>query len=274
MTLVADNITCGYDPRTPVLRGLSAKFEPGSLTAIIGPNGAGKSTLLRTLLGVLTPTAGRVTLDRRSVHEMSAKHRARAIVYVPQRSSLAFSYTARAVVAMGMYADGPRADISAVDAALAQVGLSSCAETPFEKLSAGQQQRVTLARALAQLTLSASASDGDAAPDRARVVLADEPVASMDPRQALSAMAALRGLARERGLTVVVAMHDLASVLREADHALVLGSDGRVVASGPTAEAVTPAVLEQVFGVPFQAVESAGRVVAMLPEPARHGTTD
>lgn len=268
MPLHAQNVTGGYDPRTPVLRDVTAAFEPGTLTAIIGPNGAGKTTLLRALLGVLGLSAGRVTLDGCEVRAMPAAGRARSIVYVPQRSSLAFAYSARAVVAMGLYAEGSHADGRpdgrAVTAALERVGLSQAADAPFETLSAGQQQRVTFARALAQLSITRpDAGAGNAPPSR--VLLADEPVASMDPRHALATMAELRGLAR-RGVAVVVAMHDLTSVLRDADRTLVLGSGGTVTAHGPTVEVLTPGVLRGAFGVPFLPVESGGRVVALVPQ--------
>ncbi len=262
MPLRADSITCGYDATKPVLRGLTASFSPGALTAIIGPNGAGKTTLLRALLGVLTPSAGRVMLDDIDLTAMTAARRARSIVYVPQRSSLAFAYTARAVVAMGLYADQASLNQSVVAAALEQVGLSNVADTPLATLSAGQQQRITFARALAQLSLSSGGAGKASAP---RVLLADEPVASMDPRHALATMAALRDLARQ-GVAVVVAMHDLSSVLRDADQTLVLGSSGAVIAAGLTDAVLTPAVVREAFGVPFQAIESGGRVVALLPQ--------
>ncbi len=258
MSLLADNITCGYDPGRPVLRALTATFNPGTLTAIIGPNGAGKTTLLRALLGVLVPSSGKVTLGDADVHAMHATRRARSIVYVPQRSSLAFAYSARAVVAMGLYAEGTRAGQSIVDAALRRVGLAKAAESPFATLSAGQQQRVTMARSLAQLSLSTE-NPG------ARALLADEPVASMDPKHSLSTMAELRRVAAE-GVAVVVAMHDLSSVIRDADRVLVIGASGTKIAEGPTVETLTPGALGEAFGVPFRAIESGGRVVAMLPE--------
>lgn len=263
MTLHVEHVTCGYNPRVHVLRDVSASFEPGTLTAIVGPNGVGKSTLLRVMLGVITPNQGKVTLGGVEVASMPARRRARSIVYVPQRSSLAFAYSARAVVAMGLYAEGAHADGRAIDAALARVRLTECAEAPFASLSAGQQQRVTFARALAQLS-SAPPALGASASRPTRALLADEPAASMDPRHALSAMAELQRMARE-GVAVVVAMHDLTSVLRDADRTLVLGPGGRVTAHGPTAEVLTPDALREAFGVPFLALESGGRVVAMVP---------
>jgi iron complex transport system ATP-binding protein len=181
---------------------------------------------------------------------LSHRERAARIGYVPQRPSLAFAFTVRQVVRLGLFASG-RADGGAADAALRAVDLAGRADEPFGVLSVGQQQRATLARVLAQL-------HGRPGP----IILADEPVSAMDPRHALETMTLLRSIAAAGG-SVLVVLHDLTLALRWSDTALVLDSDGRLIADGPSAESLDPAVLEGVFGVRFERLGAA--LIPSLP---------
>jgi len=254
MALAATNLTFAYRAGAPVLRGLTARFEPGSLTAVLGPNGSGKTTLLRLLLGLLAPTGGDVLLDGRRLHAMPEHERAARLAYVPQRPSVAFGFSLLDIVSLGC---GPRAPAAratrAARDALASVGLLERARTPFAELSAGQQQRAVLARALAQL-------DSTTADPPACALLADEPTSAMDPRHALEAMDLLGRQARA-GRAVVVVLHDLAAALRFADRALVLDARGAPAASGPVREALRDPVLRRVFDVEFLELSDADRAV-------------
>ena len=252
MTLRAEDLHFGYRPRAPVVRNVSFGLAQRAVTALVGPNGAGKSTLLRLLLGTLTPQAGRVTLDGRPLAALGHRERAARIGYVPQRASLAFAFTVRQVVRLGLYAAG-RADGGAVDGALRAVDLAPRADEPFGVLSAGQQQRATLARVLAQL-------HGRPSP----IILADEPVSAMDPRHALETMTLLRGIAAAGG-SVLVVLHDLTLALRWADRALVLDAEGRLVADGPAAESLEPSVLGGVFGVRFDRIGDRALIPSLPP---------
>jgi iron complex transport system ATP-binding protein len=258
VSLRADAVSFAYPGGPAVLDRIDAEFPPGQLTAVLGPNGAGKSTLLKTLIGTLVPTSGRVTLGSTPVGALSPAHRAAALIYIPQHSALAFPFTTRAVVGMGLLTSPTRPSDPAVDQALERVGLLDRAETEFGTLSAGQQQRATLARALAQRSLPP--------PPGPRALIADEPAGALDPAHALAAAAILKRLAGE-GLIVVAAMHDLSAVLRDADRVLLMDAAGRVAAQGPTASTLTPQALGAVFGVPFHALEVGGRTVAMIPTP-------
>lgn len=255
--------TRGGGAAAPVLAGVSLRLAPGRLTAIIGPNAAGKSTLLKLLLGLLQPKAGRVELDGAGLEAMSHAQRVRALAYVPQSSSLAFSYATRDVVAMGRLVEGGSGSAEAVDAALARVDMLAQADVPFAHLSAGQRQRVTLARALVQLELACEGT---------RVLLCDEPVSAMDPRHALEAMSLLRDLAVRKGVAVGVVLHDLSAALRFADDAVALGADGRVLAAGLAAEVLRAEVLERLFGVAFVVVQQPGVRAVVVGEAS--GTLD
>ncbi len=245
--LAAHAISFAYTPGVPTLRDLSAAFPAGTFTAIIGPNGAGKSTLLRLLLGVLDPSQGRVTLDDRPLADLTRHQRARRLAYAPQRSSVAFAFSARAVVALGRFAADSAEHHPAVDHALRAVDMLAQAATTFGNLSVGQQQRVTLARALAQLDLPAPSSGQGARP----FLLLDEPVSAMDPAHALHAMGLLRALA-DAGVGVVAVLHALALVARYADRVVALGASGSPLAQGPTRDILRPDLLGELFGAEFR----------------------
>lgn len=246
MPLAARDVTYSYRPGRPILSGVSVEVLPGSITALIGPNGGGKSTLLRLLAGLLTPETGGVTLDAQPVHRLPARVRARRLAYLAQRAELAFAYPLRRVVAFGAFAAGGDGSGRA-DAALDRVGLLPRADEPFAHLSAGQQQLASLARALVQL----GEGPGE------RYLLADEPMAAMDPAHARLAGGLLRELA-SAGVGVMVVVHDLTMALRLADRAVLLDGGGRVRAGGPASEALTPEGLEAVFGVPFARLGAPG----------------
>ncbi len=285
------NLTALARPRTgrvssrAILGGVSAAFPAAGLTAIVGANGVGKTTLLRTLLGLLTPDSGRVLLHERDLAAYSARDRARTLAYVPQRAEGAHGFSVREMVAMGRYAiagnssapAAPPPDHTAeVHAALARLSLLDRAAEPFGTLSAGQQQRALLARALAQLS-----AGREGASLTGKVLLADEPVAAMDAGHALSTLALLRSLA-DAGLCIVCVMHDLNLVLRMATHVVALGPPRPastpssaapdiepdhagciVVGHGPPGEIITPEIMGPLFGASFERVEGP-RAAALI----------
>ncbi len=257
--LEVKDLRFAYAGGPPILPGISHVFAPGKLTAIVGPNGAGKSTLLRLLAGLLIPDGGDVLAGGTSVRTMSAAARASRLVYIPQRSSVAFAFTVRQVVAMGRLAAGEGPSSPAVARAIEQAELAYVADAPVGHLSVGQQQRVTLARALAQV----DRGDGQFG---ATALLADEPVSAMDPAHAVRTMAVLRALV-ERGLSVVVVLHDLGLVLRTADEVLLFDASGQIVGAGPVGSTLTAATAASVFQTPFDAlVDPAGRVAGLAPK--------
>lgn len=197
----------------------------GQLSAIVGPNGSGKTTLLRALSGLI-PYAGQVSIEGRELRSLQPAERARLLAYLPQTSALSAMLSVREVVALGRYATHPgwlaptAKDDDGVKAALARLNLTALSDHAYPKLSGGQQRLVLLARALAT---------------GARILLLDEPTASLDVKHALESFAVLGELARD-GYCVVVVLHDLDDVRRHARHAVLLGA-GRVRSSGAPGEA-------------------------------------
>ncbi|RMH27318.1 MAG: ABC transporter ATP-binding protein [Planctomycetota bacterium] len=250
MTLACREIDYAYRRGEPVLRGVSASFPAGSVTAIVGPNGAGKSTLLRLLAGVAAPEAGSITLAGRALASLTPRRRAARLALVAQRPTVAGAFTVEDVVRLGRYAL-PRDD-GAVRAALDALDLTAMRHAAVPELSVGQRQRVAIARALAQLGGKAEGAG----------LLLDEPTAALDPLWALAVFELLRAQARA-GACVVMVVHDLTAALNHADHAVIL-QGGRVAGAGPVEEALTPAALAPIFGVGFAAVGSGG-VRALVP---------
>ncbi len=254
------DVRFGYEHGAVIVDGVTAALRPGRMTAMIGPNAAGKTTLLRLMLGQLQPWSGQVEWDGRVVGELYPSQRARRMAYVPQRGGVSFAFTVRQVVEMGRFAQPARP--RAVDEAMRRCDLAPVADRIFAHLSGGQQQRVMLARAMAQLA--------DAVPGR--VLLADEPVSSMDLLHVRQTMDHLRHLATE-GVAVLVVLHDLTLAARYADDVWLVDG-GRLLASGPWQAVLTTQVLDPVYGVELTAVTVPGsdRPVFVVAPAAAAGT--
>jgi iron complex transport system ATP-binding protein len=222
----------------PVLRGISASLHAGRLTCLLGPNAAGKTTMMRLLLGQLEPTRGSVHIDGQPIASWSLPRRAAVVSYVPQRASVSFGYTVEQVVTMGRFALPGKPEV--VARAMAQCELTDLRLRIFSQLSVGQQQRVLLARAMAQ------AADGG------RVMLLDEPGSAMDILHVHQMMRQLRALA-DGGMAVLAIVHDLNLAARYADDVWLL-NDGCMVADGRWDEVLTTAMLEPVYRVKLRAL--------------------
>jgi iron-siderophore transport system ATP-binding protein len=236
--LALRGVSAGYGART-VLHDVDLDIAAGEWIAIVGPNGAGKSTLLRLITGLLAPTRGEILVDGRSLARMDREEVARQIAVVPQPSSLPFSASVEAVVALGRLPHEDRlrglrpVDRAAVAGAIERVGLGRLVGRDVRELSLGERQLVLLAVAIAQ-----------AAP----IVLLDEPTVHLDIRHQFDVMDLLADLNRRDGRTVVTVLHDLHLAARRIPRIVVV-ADGRVVADGPPGEALNGDRIRDVFAV-------------------------
>ncbi|MEE4117822.1 MAG: ABC transporter ATP-binding protein [Paracoccaceae bacterium] len=231
MTLLGlDGLTVHRGP-CPVVDGVSLTIGEGELVGLIGPNGAGKTTLMRAALGLL-PHLGESSLVR-----LSPRERARRAAWMPQMREIAWPVSVERLVTLGRLPHlGARratdADRAAVARALEWMDLAAFAGRPATELSGGEQARVLIARALAQ---------------EAPLLMADEPVAGLDPAHQIATMALFRRLA-EAGKGALVSLHDLGLAARHCTR-LVLLHKGRLVAEGPPGAVLTEGNLRDVFGV-------------------------
>ena len=221
----------------PILNCVSLHAAAGSVTALIGPNGAGKSTVLKAVIGVV-PSIGVITVDSVDLRQLDPRRRAKAVAYVPQRSQLTAPLTCHEVVAMGRFAHGvglvrlTGSDAATVAAALRATDAEHLAERIFPDLSAGEQQRILIARALAT---------------GAGVIALDEPGANLDLGHIRALEQLLRRLADD-GRAILAVVHDPAQVLRLADHTVLLAA-GRVEASGAPPAVLTSAAASAAFAI-------------------------
>lgn len=242
-----DHLTMTLGGRT-VLKDVCFTLEPGRVTAIIGPNGAGKTSLIRVLAGLLP---GTVQLDGKPLAALSPVERARRIGYLPQDGEPAWNVTAHELVALGRLPHRGRlaapsaADTEAIASALAATDTTQFADRTIDTLSGGERARVKMARVLA----------GD--PDW---ILADEPLANLDPPHQRDMLALLRAAANA-GKGAVAILHQLDAAAL-ADDVLILKNGARI-AFGPVREVMTPANLEIAFGMAFDVIAHQGRIAIL-----------
>lgn len=236
--LYTEKLTLAYD-RTVVIAGMNITIPGGQITALIGPNGCGKSTLLRGLARLLAPKSGAAYLDGKAIHRLPTRELAKQLGILPQSPVAPEGLTVRELVAQGRYPhqrwfqQWAVADEAAVVRALELTGMTALAGRPVDALSGGQRQRAWIAMTLAQET---------------NVILLDEPTTFLDLAHQIEVLQLLERLNRNERRTIVMVVHDLNHATRHA-HYLIALKAGAVVAAGPPAEVVTPALLRTVFGV-------------------------
>lgn len=232
-----------------VIDGVSLEISTGDIVGILGPNGSGKTTLLRLLSGVLAPKTGTVTLDGSEVPRLPRRSLAQRVALVPQETSLAFDYTVLEIVLMGRYPhlgafeiEGPD-DLASAMHALEATGTAQFADRLFRTLSGGEKQRVVIASALAQLDA------GTGRPVAGKVLMLDEPTASLDLKYQFEIAAVLRRLHDATGLTILLSTHDLRFAMTLCTRVVLL-SAGRILAQGSPREVMTPELVAKLFDVP------------------------
>ena len=236
-SLTAENLCVTLGGKA-VLQDVSMRFMPGQVTAVVGPNGAGKSTLLTCLAGLRQPDTGAVRMGDQDIAALSPRARARRVGFLPQIPEVAWALDVRTLVGLGRIPHtGARGlteqDHHAVSAALAATATEDLAHRSVTTLSGGERARVLLARAMA----------GDP-----QWLLADEPLAGLDPGHQLDTAALMRRTVRGATRGIVVTLHDLHIALRLADRVIVI-ANGRLLADDTPQGALTPEVLAAAYGI-------------------------
>jgi iron complex transport system ATP-binding protein len=235
--LALRDVTAGY-AGTAVLHGVSLAVDEGSFVGLIGPNGSGKTTLLRVASGVLAPTAGEVLLQGGRVDAIDRRELARTMACLSQELVLDLPFTVRQVVLMGRAPHLPRVggeserDHTIAERCMALADVTGLADRPITETSGGERQRAFIAMCLAQ---------------EPHVLLLDEPTSHLDIAHQLAILDLIRGLNRDRGLTVVAVLHDL-NLAAEYCDAVALLDRGAVGAFGPPAEVLTAEAIAAVYG--------------------------
>ena len=252
--LSATDISVRLGGRT-IVDNASVALSAGEFVALVGPNGAGKTTLLKALAG-LVPAFGEVAFEGQAASSLKAREKARHLAYLPQGHSFSWPLPAGEIVALGRYPHAdPFSPVSdkdreAVAHALDITGTKDFADRIVTTLSGGERARVALARGLAT---------------QAKVLLADEPIMSLDPRHQFVVMDVLRHAARAGGAVLAV-IHDLALASRYATRVLVL-EKGRIVADDRPELALNPQRIAEIFGVEVDMIRIGDTQVPLVTKP-------
>ena len=229
-----------------VLSDISLQVQAGTILGVIGPNGAGKTTMIRSLSGVLSPVSGRISVAGDDLAALSTAERARRVAVVPQARNLPPAFTGWELVLLGRtphlnwLGNVSRKDEECVRQALERASALDLANRRVGELSGGEQQRLLLARALAQ---------------EAPLLLLDEPTTHLDLKYQIGLLEQVRSLASQENLAVVIALHDLNLVSRYSDQVALL-VNGEMRALGSPAEVLQPDLLGQVYQLNLQIIHN------------------
>jgi len=243
LKLVIKDLSFSYSS-SPVLKGVNLAVEMGEVLSIVGPNGSGKSTLLKCINRILKTKHNTVFVDGKDVSKLNLKELSKIMGYVPQSSVSVFPFTVFDVVMMGrtpyIHWSPSEEDYEIVAETLNFLGLSELAMRYFNELSGGEQQKVIIARALAQ---------------QPQILLLDEPTSNLDIKHQLEILCILKDLARSKHCSVIMAMHDLNMASRFSDKMLML-KDGCIFAVGTPEEVLTEENIEAVYGIKARVTKS------------------
>ena len=220
-----------------ILENINLEVGEGEVLTILGPNGSGKTTLLRCIAGIINPEEGQIFINGNKIKKLKKEELARKISYVPQNEDGSFPATVFDTVLMGrkpyLTWNPSNKDLEVVSATLGFLGLKEFALRDFNELSGGEKQKVLIARAIVQ---------------QAQIMLLDEPTSNLDLRHQLEVLEIIRRLADERGISVIMATHDLNLAPRYSDE-LVMLKNGKVFCLGKPKQVITPENIKAVYQV-------------------------
>ena len=246
MMLKISDLVFSYNGH-PVLEDVAFSLNPGELLAVLGPNGAGKTTLLKCINAIHRPKGGAVYVDGVNVRELTPVAVSRKVGYVAQRNETSRMTTFDAVL-MGRRPHVrwgvSRHDLETVEAAIKQLGLAELSTRYIDQVSGGELQKIAIARALVQ---------------EPRLMLLDEPTASLDLKNQVDILRMIHRVVREHHMAAVMTLHDLNTALRWADKCIFL-KKGRIFYAGPPL-AVDAGIIETVYGLPVDVYEQGGRLM-------------
>ncbi len=253
MIINIDGIEFGYSS-TPVLKDVTAVLKGPKFISILGPNGVGKSTLIHCINKILTPDTGTVMIDGRDVKEITIKEMAKMVGYVPYSANDTFPLTVVDTVLMGRHPHSHRgsldSDLDIVYDTLEMLGILDLAMRSFNELSAGQHQKVMLARGLAQ---------------EPKILLLDEPTSNLDVRHQLEVAKMLKRLSREKDILVIMICHDINIAAKYSDE-IILMHGGSVFDVGTPNEVITSENLRIVYGVDSKVIDDDGAPHVILKD--------
>lgn len=258
--LEVNGVTFGYEQQ-PLLYDVHVRVRKGEMVGLLGPNGSGKTTLLRLVSGVLRPQLGNILLNGRDLRDWGRRGVAQRIAVVPQELHVPFAFTVEQMVNLGrtpfanLFGSRSGNDVSIIQDAMHAADIAPLAGRIFNELSGGERQRVMVAMALAQ---------------QPALLLLDEPTSHLDIKYQIDILELVQRLNRERGVTVIAAMHDLNLAARYFPR-LLLFQRGVVADAGP-AEVLEPHLLKRVYGVDVQVgIMRGAEHLSVLPPGARIG---
>ena len=252
--IVIDDLDYAYSKDVLVLKGINISLRNPQLVSIVGPNGVGKSTLIHCIDRILSPSHGTVMVDGKNVVEYPSKELAKKIGYVPYSAGDSFPMTVVDTILMGRNPHHKwkslHEDMLIVEEAMDLMDIKPLAMRNFNELSAGQHQRVMLARGLAQ---------------QPQILLLDEPTANLDIRHQVGVTRLLKQLSVNKGIIVIMISHDLNLASKYSDNIIML-SNGGVFAVGKPEDIITAANIREVYGVESEIIESEGRPFMIIKD--------
>lgn len=243
-----ENLNFEYKKDRPILKDINLDIKKSGLVCIVGPNGVGKSTLIKCINKIITPQTGQVFINGKNLNDYTFKELAKFMAYVPVSSKDQFPMTVVDTMLVGRYAHQKwkttQSDMNVVYKALKLLNMEDLALRPFNELSAGQHQKVAIARGLAQ---------------EAKILILDEPTANLDIHHQVYITELLKGLKDRSDMIILMISHDLNIASTYADEIVVMAEPGIIYKAGKPKDVLTQDLIRQVYKVDCEVIQNRNR---------------